>query len=606
MQERVTAGQLLRNSGYFIKRIPGMARMLRRLPDTAWQDKHPYPIFFAQQAKRFSDNVLIRYEDTLIRYGEFNQAANRIAHYLMGQGFGYGDTIALFMENRPEFLLYQLAITKIGARAALINNAQKGDTLVHSINLVECRAAIVGEERLAAYAEVADQLCIEVPAFVVPDTHTLVDPGVESTESVNIALASQGCEDSDPDAAQQLKASDPAWYIYTSGTTGLPKAAVQTHSRVIKAILLFGNIINPLKPNDVVFSSLPLYHLTALTVCWFSTLYSGASFVVSRKFSASRFWEDVRRYDATAFGYVGELCRYLLDKPPSPQDKAHNIRSMTGNGLRPEIWQAFKERFGIEQINEIYGASEGSLVACNVFNLDCTVGMPLAPYALVKVDEETEEPVRDAKGRLIKVGRGEPGLLLGEITDAIPFDGYSDKSKNESKIICDAFKDGDRWFNTGDVLRNLGFGQLQFCDRTGDTYRWKGENVSTQEVENVCNAFKDVSESVAYGVEIPGTNGKAGMVAMKLAEGVSEPDTAALSQQLDSQLPPYAVPLFLRVRDELEKTETFKYQKTGLKRAAFDPDQCDGPVYVRLPGSGDYQPLTHEIFDGIQKGEYRF
>ena len=196
--------------------------------------------------------------------------------------------------------------------------------------------------------------------------------------------------------------------------------------------------------------------------------------------------------------------------------------------------------------------------------------------------------------------------MLGEITEAIPIDGYSDKSKNESKIICDAFKDGDRWFNTGDVLRNLGFGQLQFCDRTGDTYRWKGENVSTQEVENVCNAFKDVSESVAYGVEIPGTNGKAGMVAMKLSEGVSELDTAALSQQLDSQLPPYAVPLFLRIRDELEKTETFKYQKTGLKRAAFDPDQCDGPVYVRLPGSGDYQRLTAEIFDGIQKGEYRF
>ena len=606
MQERVSGGELLRNSGYFIKRIPGMARMLRRLPDTSWQDKHPYPIFFAQQARRFRDNVLIRYEDTEIRYGEFNTAANRIAHYLMGQGFTYGDTIALFMENRPEFLLYQLAITKIGARAALINNAQKGDTLVHSINLVNCRGAIVGEERLSVYGEVAEQLCVEVPAFVVPDRHTLSDPGPETADGINIALASQDCDSTDPEAAQQLKANDPAWYIYTSGTTGLPKAAVQTHSRVIKAILLFGNIINPLKPDDVVFSSLPLYHLTALTVCWFSTLYSGASFVVSRKFSASRFWEDVRRYDATAFGYVGELCRYLLDKPPSPNDRAHKIRSMTGNGLRPEIWQAFKERFGIEQINEIYGASEGSLVACNIFNLDCTVGMPLAPYALVKVDEETEEPVRDAKGRLIKVGRGEPGLLLGEITEAIPFDGYSDKSKNESKIICDAFKDGDRWFNTGDVLRNLGFGQLQFCDRTGDTYRWKGENVSTQEVENVCNAFKDVSESVAYGVEIPGTNGKAGMVAMKLSEGVSELDTAALSQQLDSQLPPYAVPLFLRIRDELEKTETFKYQKTGLKRAAFDPDQCDGPVYVRLPGSGDYQRLTAEIFDGIQKGEYRF
>lgn len=606
MEERISGGQLLRNSSYFIKRIPGMARMLRRLPDNRWQDKHPYPVFFAQQAQRFSERVLIRHEDSVIHYGEFNTAANRIAHYLSEQGFGYGDTIALLMENRPEYLLYQLAVTKIGASAALINNAQKGDTLIHSINLVNCRGAIVGEERLSVYSEVAEQLCVEVPAFIVPDRHTLADPGTEFSEGINIALACLDSDSSDPEVAHQLKGSDPAWYLYTSGTTGLPKAAVQTHSRVIKAILLFGNIINPLKSNDVVFSSLPLYHLTALTVCWFSAVYSGASFAVSRKFSASRFWDDVRRYDATAFGYVGELCRYLLNKPPSEEDRNHNIRSMTGNGLRPEIWQEFKQRFGIEQINEIYGASEGSLVACNLFNLDRTVGMPLALYALVKVDEETEEPVRDAKGRLIKVARGEPGLLLGEITDSIPFDGYSDKSKNESKIISDAFKDGDRWFNTGDVLRNLGFGQLQFCDRTGDTYRWKGENVSTQEVENVSNAYSEVSESVAYGVEIPGTNGKAGMVALKLTDASQTLDTSALCQHLDGQLPHYAVPVFLRICEELEKTETFKYQKTGLKRAGFDPDQCDGPVYVRLPGSNDYELLTAELYSGINAGEYRF
>ncbi len=606
MEDRITAGKLLRNSRYFLRRLPGIARVLRRLPDTAWQDQHTYPVFFAQQAQRFSEHTLIRYEGTDIRYGEFNAAANRIAHYLMTQGFGRGDTFALLMENRPEFLLYQLAVTKIGASSALINNAQKGDTLIHSINLVDCRAAIVGEERLDVYTEIADQLCVSAPVFVVPDRHTLSDPGPELSGGVNIARASLDSTASNPEAVVHIRGDDPAWYVYTSGTTGLPKASVQTHRRVIKAILTFGNIINPLKPNDVVFSSLPLYHTTALLVCWCSVIHSGAAFALSRKFSASHFWDDVRRYEATVFGYVGELCRYLLNQPPSADDRTHRIRSMTGNGLRPEIWLEFKQRFGIEEVNELYGASESSLVACNLFNLDCTVGKPLTSSALVRVDEETEQPVRDARGRLIKVDVGEPGLLLGEITEALPFDGYSDKSKNSSKIICDAFKDGDRWFNTGDVLRDIGCGQLQFCDRTGDTYRWKGENVSTQEVENVCNAFSQVLEAVAYGVEIPGTNGKAGMVALKVAGGVDQLDTAALYQHLNAQLPGYAVPVFMRLCDELEKTETFKYQKVGLKRAAFDPSQCDGPVYVRLPGREDYEPVTADVFAAIHRGEYRF
>ena len=606
MEDRITAGKLLRNSRYFLRRLPGIARVLRRLPDTGWQDRHPYPLFFARQAQRFSERTLIRYEGAEIRYGEFNAAANRIAHYLIAQGFGRGDTVALLMENRPEFLLYQLAVTKIGASSALINNAQKGDALVHSINLVDCRAAIVGEERLDAYNQVADQLCVKAPVFVVPDSHTLNDPGPEFSAGVNIARACLNSAATNPEAVAHIRGDDPAWYVFTSGTTGLPKASVQTHRRVIKAILTFGNIINPLKPDDVVFSSLPLYHTTALLVCWCSVINNGAAFALSRKFSASRFWEDVRRYEATVFGYVGELCRYLLNQPPSPDDRAHDIRSMTGNGLRPEIWPEFKQRFGIEQVNELYGASESSLVACNLFNLDCTVGVPLTPSALVRVDEQTEQPVRDDSGRLIKVDVGEPGLLLGEITESLPFDGYSDKSKNASKIICDAFKDGDRWFNTGDMLRNIGCGQLQFCDRTGDTYRWKGENVSTQEVENVCNASALVSEAVAYGVEIPGTNGKAGMVALKLADGVDQLDTAALCQQLNAQLPDYAVPVFMRVCRELEKTETFKYQKVGLKRAAFDPKQCDGPVYVRLPGSDDYTPVTADVFVAINRGEYRF
>ncbi len=606
MDAIVRPRDLIRNRRYASRRAAGIARVLRFLGNEKAIAKLPYPVFFSQQAATHADRILIRHEDRQITYRAFDEAANRIANFLISEGVGRGDTIALLMENRPEYLLYQLAITKTGGAAALINNSQKGAALIHSINLVDAKAAIVGEERLDAYNAVRGELSTQQAPYIVPDLDTLESEGSAFTDGSNIVSAARNSSSSCPDTVNDIVPEDPAWYIYTSGTTGLPKASVQNHKRVIKSLMTFGNIINPLKPDDVTFSSLPLYHITSLSVCWFAAIHAGAAFALSRKFSASRFWQDVDHYQATSFGYVGELCRYLLSQPESPDDKNNSIRSMCGNGLRPEIWKEFKDRFGIEQINEIYGASEGNLAACNIFNLDCTVGVALGPSALVKVDEEPEEPIRDTNGRLIKVKTGEPGLLLGKISNTLPFDGYTDPAKNESKILRNAFKDGDAWFNTGDMLRNIGCGHLQFCDRTGDTFRWKGENVSTQEVENVCNAYAQINESVAYGVEIPGTNGKAGMVAITLSEGVTALDTNALHHHLSDELPAYAVPVFIRIKSVLEKTETFKYQKTGLKKEAFDPAQVDGPLLICLPGTSNFTELTPDIAAQITNNELRF
>jgi len=606
MNHSIKLRDLFQNRWYFTKRIKGLIALLKFVKNKDLVDSTSYPTYFEQQADLYADNIAIKYEDSLITYKELNEAANRVANYLANKGFGKGDTIALFMENRPEYLIYKLAITKLGGTAALINSSQKGNALVHSINLVKSSAVIVGEELIAPLQDVKEELCVQEPHYIVPDLDTLILAGGDFDCGVNIVKESLNSSSSNLAVAATLTGSDPAWYIYTSGTTGLPKASVQKHNRTMKALMSFGNLINPLSANDVVYSSLPLYHITALSACWFTAIHNGAALALSRKFSASKFWQDVDKHQATSFGYVGELCRYLLNQPESKFEKNNTIRTVTGNGLRPEIWDEFKSRFNIEEINEIYGASEGNLAAFNIFNLDKTVGMCLGSYELVKVDEETEEPIKDAKGRLIKTKKGEPGLLIGVIDDLTPFDGYTDPAKNESKIIRNAFKQGDAYFNTGDVLRNIGCKQLQFCDRTGDTYRWKGENVSTQEIENVSNKFPEVLESVAYGVEIPKTNGKAGMLSIKLNEHTNKLNGKGLYDFLQDQLPAYSVPIFVRIKDELEKTGTFKYLKAPLKKEGYNLNHVEDPIYVCLPGEKAYQPLTPEIATSIEFNNYRF
>ncbi len=606
MPHSINLKDLIRNRKYFTQRIKGLFSFVKYQKFDAKKKKDTYPKLVEERVRQFPDNTIIKYENREITYSQFNKAANRVAHYLEGQGVGMGDVVALFMENRPEYLIYQLAISKLGATAALINNSQKGHILLHSMNLVNPTSVVVGEEVLQSLIDVRDELTVAVDVYRVPDTDTLLQPDDQEGKFINIASASWNYSEENLNVTQKISPKSNAWYIFTSGTTGLPKASTQSHDRMARGFIAYGNLINPIHEADVIYSTLPLYHSTAQACVWFPCVCNGAAFALSRKFSASKFWGEVNSHQATGFGYVGELCRYLLSQPEQQNDKLNSIRFIIGNGLRPEIWREFKERFSIDEIREFYGSSEGNLFAFNIFNLDKTVGMVLGPHKLVKVDQETEEPIRNRKGRLIKAKKGEPGLLLGEINHNIPFEGYSDKSKNESKLIRHAFKDGDIYFNSGDILRDIGCKHLQFCDRTGDTFRWKGENVSTGELENIANKHPSVEESVAYGVEIPNTNGKAGMLSIRLKEGMKKIDGQGLYDFLADNLPGYSVPIFVRIKDEFEKTPTFKYLKTNLKKEGFDLNQVGCPVYVNLPGEKKYRPLTNKIYDSISGSEYRF
>ncbi|KES25416.1 MULTISPECIES: long-chain-acyl-CoA synthetase [Pseudomonas] len=597
----------------FIAHLPAtlgrVPRMLRGLYYTGIRNREKNLSLgwaLERAARLYPDAPALLEGQRRLSYALFNGWANRLAHAFQAEGVKHGSVVAVMLENRAELLVTLAALAKLGAVGALINTTQRGQVLAHSLNLVGPGHFVVGEELREAFDEVRANLQGGAERlYWVADDDTLRDPGQAPAGWANLMRLAQAQSSDNLAETAQVRLKDACFYIYTSGTTGLPKASIMSHGRWIKAYGGFGHSGLGLSREDVLYLTLPCYHNNAVTVCWSAVLAGGAAIALRRKFSAKAFWKDVRHYNATCFGYIGELCRYLLNQPPCEEERDNSLTCMIGNGLRPSIWGEFKNRFGIERITEFYAASEGNIGFTNVFNFDNTVGFSPATYAIVRYDLENDRPLRDAKGFMEKVGKGESGLLISEISDKWPFDGYTDPAKTQAVIYRDVFKKGDAWFNTGDLMRDLGFKHTQFVDRLGDTFRWKGENVSTTEVENVLGAFPGVEDAVVYGVEIPGTDGRCGMAALRLAPGQAL-DGKALAEHLDRELPAYAVPLFLRLLQQVETTGTFKYKKADLKSAGFDPRQVGEALFVRLPGEVDYRPLDEGVFGAIQRGEHRF
>ncbi|MBA4243766.1 MAG: long-chain-acyl-CoA synthetase [Pseudomonas sp.] len=589
--------------------LPRVPRMLRGLYYAGIRNREKnLSLAWALQraAERHPERPALMDENRQLSYRAFNAWANRLAWALKAEGVGHGDVVAVMLENRLELLAILAALSKLGAVGALINTTQRGKVLAHSFNLVKPGFLVIGDELLGAFEEIAAQLQNpQAIRYWIADQDCLRDPGQAPDSWLNLMQRAAGQAQDNPSDSQRVRMKDACFLIYTSGTTGLPKASIMSHGKWIKAYGGFGHSGLTLNEHDVLYLTLPCYHNNAVTVCWSAALAGGAAIALRRKFSASAFWSDVARYQATCFGYIGELCRYLLNQPETDSERNNSLRCMIGNGLRPSIWAEFKQRFGVEQITEFYASSEGNIGFTNVFNFDNTVGYTPATYAIVRYDLENDRPVRGKKGFLQKADKGEAGLLISEISAKWPFDGYTDPAKSEAAILRDVFKKGDAWFNTGDLMRDIGCKHAQFVDRLGDTFRWKGENVSTTEVENVLGAFSGVEDAVVYGVEIPGTNGRCGMAALRLAPGCML-DGAALAAHLDAELPAYAAPLFVRLLGEVETTGTFKYKKTDLKQAGYDPSKVDGPLYVRLPGSDSFQPLSRESHAAIEQQHYRF
>jgi len=550
-----------------------------------------------RHARRNGGRIALAFEERRWTYAQLNAWANRIAGVLRARGVRPGDAVAILMENRPEILACVAATVKLGAVAGMLNYNQRGEVLEHSIKLAKARVVIVGDECLEAL-----QSTSYVPGqpglTLLWEGEGKVPAGYEDLRAAQASMP-----DDNPAETAQIVLKSPAFYIFTSGTTGLPKASVMSHYRWLTGMSGVGQTALRLKADDVFYCCLPLYHNNALTVSWGAAMGAGCTLALSRKFSASRFWDEIRQYNATAFCYIGELCRYLLNRPARADDRSHRVRLAIGNGLRPEIWEEFQNRFGIDRICEFYGASESNLAFINAFGLTKTAGFCPLSFAIVEFDADSEQPLRDRKGYMKKVEKGGVGLLISEVTDRRPFEGYTDAKASEAKLFRNVFKKGDCWFNSGDLVRDQGLKHIQFVDRVGDTFRWKGENVATTEVEGALGRHPAVEHAVVYGVQVPGCDGRAGMAALSWTAG--EFDGAGLAQQLCDNLPVYAVPLFLRLRAEQEVTGTFKYRKVDLKKQGFDPAQTDEALYVLCDRVRGYEPLTAELFRRIAAGELR-
>lgn len=537
---------------------------------------------FQQRAARYGDRVFIRFGEQQLTYREANATANRYAAVLAARGVGRGDVVGIMLRNSPNAVLMMLAAVKCGAIAGMLNYHQRGEVLAHSLSLLDAKVLVAESDLLEAVDECGG-------SGVTPTT-------IEEMERLSATAPT-----ANPQSASAVLAKDTAFYIFTSGTTGHPKASVMTHKRWLSALAIFGGLGLRLRGSDTLYSCLPLYHNNALTVAIGSVINSGATLALGKSFSASKFWDEVIATRATAFIYIGEVCRYLLNQPAKSTDRAHKVRLIAGNGLRPEIWDEFTSRFGIARVCEFYAASEGNTAFINVFNVPRSTGWAALPLAYVEYDSETGAPLRGEDGWVQRVPAGEPGLLLSPVNKLQPFDGYTDPSASEKKLVRNAFRKGDCWFNTGDVMSPQGMGHAAFVDRLGDTFRWKGENVATTQVERALGADNSVEECTVFGVEVPRTGGRAGMAAVKLRDG-ADFDGKALAHTVFKQLPAYALPLFVRVVESMEHTTTFKSRKVDLREQAYDSGVED-PVYVLAGRDEGYVPFYDGYPDEVAAGK---
>jgi fatty-acyl-CoA synthase len=582
----------------------GALRTLRLIAPIPKHSTRLFPHVVADLAERYGDAPALISERERFSYRELAARSNRYARWALGQSIRKGDVVCLMMPNRPEYMAVWLGLTQVGAIVALINTNLTGAALAYGINVVEPKHVIVATELIDQFASARSGLDPKLPISAHGKTAAdLPRIDLELAQVSDAALAAN--------ERPALTLEDRALYIYTSGTTGMPKAANINHFRLMLAVFSFAGVMNT-RSTDRMYDCLPMYHTVGGVLATGPLLVNGGSVVIREKFSTHAFWDDVVRWDCTLFQYIGELCRYLVNTPPTPKETAHRLRLACGNGLRPDVWPEFKRRFCIPHILEFYAATEGNVVLFNFDEKEGAIGrIPwfLAgrfPVRLAKFDIDTEQPARNAEGFGIACGPDEVGEAVGKIVNdpAKPdarFEGYAASAETERKILRDLFERGDAWFRTGDLLRRDKDGYFYFVDRIGDTFRWKGENVSTSEVSEAITTVPGVVEANVYGVKVPGRDGRAGMVALVIDHATF--DLAALYRWLVDRLPAYARPVFVRIRGEIDITATFKQKKFDLVRQSFDPTATDDPIYFSDPRKQAFVRLDAALYRQIVAGE---
>ena len=583
--------------------VSGLLRMLRAVKDVDAESDRLIADELEKRIDAFGPNLAFIEGDLELTYDDMEVYANKVAAWVQAQGCGAGDTVAVFVRNRAQYVPLWLGLTKVGVIPALLNYQLTGPALAHCINISEAKVLIVDHEMAPQFEAAKADLKLDLAVFAAFGE-------VEGYKSFDAAILDQVPNRPAKSLRKGIKAGDQCMKMFTSGTTGLPKAAKVTHVRAQNYMRGMGAGAKA-TPKDRMLMVLPMYHATGGLVGMGAVISNGGAVIVLPKFSATKFWDDAVKYKATMFTYVGELCRFLLSTPPHALEREHKIRWMIGNGLRPDVWEGFVGRFNIPHVIEFYGATEGN---ASLINLDGPVGaVGRVPNYLkfkfnleiIRYDVDTNTNPRGSDGFCIMADHNETGELIAEIRNddaRFRFEGYQTKEATQKKILRDAFKKGDAWFRTGDLLKRDKLGYFYFMDRVGDTYRWKAENVATGEVAAALSKFEGVTQANVYGVRVPGYDGRAGMAAV-ISEG--QPDMKALKAHVDASLPHYARPVFLRLSQEAETTSTFKFKKTNLVKAGFDPANISEPLYYADPDSGAYEKIDSATYDRICSGEVR-
>jgi fatty-acyl-CoA synthase len=587
--------------------LRGAWRAIRRTSPIARHPKRIFPLLVDELAARYGDKPALVSNRESLTYWMLAARSCRYARWAMAQGVGKGDVVGLLMTNRPEYVAIWLGIIRAGGTVALLNTNLAGPALAFCIDSVAPKHVIVAgdlADTLSSsdpYRKTAPRIWLHGEANP-SHSHPRLDEAVLTFDGAALSAAER----------PHLTIEDKALFIFTSGTTGMPKAANVNHFRLMLAANAFAGVMNT-GPDDCMYDCLPMYHTSGGVLAIGAVLIGGGTVFIREKFSAREFWDDLVRHRCTLFMYIGELCRYLVNRPPHPQERAHRLRLCCGNGLRPDIWVEFQSRFAIPLVLEFYAATESNVTLFNFEGKPGAVGR--IPWFLthrfqtkiVRFDLERQVPMRNALGRCEEAAPGEIGEAVGRIFQdpSKPtgrFEGYSNAIDNETKILRDGFVEGDTWFRSGDLMRRDAEGYFYFIDRVGDTFRWKGENVSTTEVSEIISAFAGIHEANVYGVAVPGREGRAGMAAIVCDEDLNLAD---LRSYLAAHLPDYARPLFLRIRNEIDVTATFKQRKIGLVKDGFDPAYVQDAMFFDDPRTHAYVRVDDILYKQIVSGAVR-
>ena len=560
-----------------------------------WKDNKKLSLlnFFDNNVKKRPNDIAFIFEGDEITWKEADEQTNKYAGFLKSQNIHKGDCFAILMDNSPDFLMLLLASFRVGSLAALINTTVSGEGLKHVIGISDVKLITAGASHLEKLSSaLGDSDLKNIPIFGMEDNEKIPDQ-VEDIKKLSRQFSTF--------IPYQPIMKDVAAYIFTSGTTGLPKAALVDHAKLVKGSFAGHFLCFNFNKNDRLYMTLPLYHSTGLILGWAASLRSGCPNVIKSKFSASDFWNDVKKYNVNKFIYVGELCRYLMNLPPSDGDRDNPITQISGNGLRPDIWESFQKRFNINKIVEIYGATEAVGMTINSFGRSGMIGRKRSDSTIIHCNKDDGSPILNDEGFCTKVSEGETGLYIQKISSSAKFQGYLDAQASNKKILQNVFKTGDQYFNTGDLITLHDNNWLSFADRVGDTYRWKSENVSTMEVAAILNNASGVMDCNVYGVQVDSAEGKAGMAAMNVSDEFS---FISFIEHVNKNLNTFQKPYFLRLTKEMQTTGTFKHQKEDLKKQGFNPSLIKDKLYFLQ--KDNYVEIDQALYNRIHSGDERF